>query len=996
MKTILRLLLIVLGTALPLRAATETSISALTELTTAASDDALVIGDKSGSTYTFKRITFGNLGLSITSLGTVTTGTLAAGVTIGDVTMNLTGTDATGDTYYRGSDGILKRLPIGTSGQVLSVSGGLPAWAAAGTGSGDLLAANNLSELTATASTARTNLGLGTAATKTAGNGAGQVALYSSSPIIGTFEMMVHDSNGDMGTRGIADFIADLDLLTNTVADAAFQPLSSVLTAIDVNSGTVNLSNVTLTLPADVTRLGSSISLSSEVTGTLPVANGGTGATTASAARTALGIATAPATLFVRSNGNDTTGARGDPNLPYATLAEALNDASAGDTIDVGPGTFASYFSNTGNWKNGITIRGAGRPRFNSATNSSITALEGGTIFTGTMGGDRVTGTSALRGLRFYDFGVDCGDAFIAGGGTEQDAINFLGNTTYPLTDFVFENIALLTRNDGSAGSSHGLQIAGADGLQVANCAGVGGAHVFAVFAKNFNLAGLRAIRGVGDGLILKQNTTAQPCQNGNVSDFVAVDCIGPGLRLNRGVRDVNVNGVSIRDSGKAIEFLLDNTDDMVRVNVSGVVAYGLTSGINVSFTSSGVLKDCGVSHAKIRGTLTAAVSGIEPLGSLNLEDIVVENFDFGVYLVGTLTGRRSGIVARENTYAVYAVSGIHYFDDPITLYNNTNDFASISGSVVIKKQIEKISNLTSNGLVTTSGSDGSLSITSAATFASTSANTFTGIQTLTSPVTTGSTSSSGLVFTGNSLTSGTGIHASSSSLTSGKLLNLEVTGTAAAAGHAGLSIGLSGANASSSITTTGATISNTRTGTTSSNVALTLTASGATTNTALNVTSGDFNFGVAGGHLYQSASSVSLYGASDGSACIMGNGTWTLQNSSQNAKIAATSGTLAMSGAIVAVPDSRSGAGAVSVTSSTTLITSTGGGDALTLANGTAGQIKYLVHDVDGGSAILTPSTKTGFSTITFTNAGDTATLIYVATRGWMVLSSYGATVAP
>ena len=44
----------------------------------------------------------------------------------------------------------------------------------------------------------------------------------------------------------------------------------------------------------------------------------------------------------------------------------------------------------------------------------------------------------------------------------------------------------------------------------------------------------------------------------------------------------------------------------------------------------------------------------------------------------------------------------------------------------------------------------------------------------------------------------------------------------------------------------------------------------------------------------------------------------------------------------------------------------------------------------------VLTPTTKTGFSTVTFTNAGDTVTLQFITTRGWMVIGSYGAVVAP
>lgn len=88
----------------------------------------------------------------------------------------------------------------------------------------------------------------------------------------------------------------------------------------------------------------------------------------------------------------------------------------------------------------------------------------------------------------------------------------------------------------------------------------------------------------------------------------------------------------------------------------------------------------------------------------------------------------------------------------------------------------------------------------------------------------------------------------------------------------------------------------------------------------------------------------------------------------------------------------SLSGAGAVNVSSGITEYTSTGGSQALTLANGTAGQVKYIVHGVDGGSGILTPTTKTGYTTITFTNAGDSVTLVYLATRGWVIVGIFGA----
>lgn len=100
------------------------------------------------------------------------------------------------------------------------------------------------------------------------------------------------------------------------------------------------------------------------------------------------------------------------------------------------------------------------------------------------------------------------------------------------------------------------------------------------------------------------------------------------------------------------------------------------------------------------------------------------------------------------------------------------------------------------------------------------------------------------------------------------------------------------------------------------------------------------------------------------------------------------------VTGDIFASTQSLSGAGAVNVTDMFTSLTTTGAAQALTLANGTAGQIKIISHVVDGGSAVLTPTTKIGFTTITFTNVGDSATLIYTA-AGWAIIGISGAVAA-
>ena len=124
----------------------------------------------------------------------------------------------------------------------------------------------------------------------------------------------------------------------------------------------------------------------------------------------------------------------------------------------------------------------------------------------------------------------------------------------------------------------------------------------------------------------------------------------------------------------------------------------------------------------------------------------------------------------------------------------------------------------------------------------------------------------------------------------------------------------------------------------------------------------------------------------------------FTITASSGNTLVGGTftsTGAATFSAAMINTPSARSGAGAVALTSGVCRLTSTGVGDALTLADGVAGQEMEIIHEVDGGSAVLTPTTKTGFSTITFTNVGDSCRLRFLATRGWMLVSLNGAVAA-
>lgn len=89
------------------------------------------------------------------------------------------------------------------------------------------------------------------------------------------------------------------------------------------------------------------------------------------------------------------------------------------------------------------------------------------------------------------------------------------------------------------------------------------------------------------------------------------------------------------------------------------------------------------------------------------------------------------------------------------------------------------------------------------------------------------------------------------------------------------------------------------------------------------------------------------------------------------------------------------SGPGAIAITGQIHEVTTTGAGDAMTLANGTAGQrlcVIYVAEGEVGDTAVITPTTLAGGSTITLNALGDSADLVYSATGGWYVLGLGGS----
>jgi len=98
-------------------------------------------------------------------------------------------------------------------------------------------------------------------------------------------------------------------------------------------------------------------------------------------------------------------------------------------------------------------------------------------------------------------------------------------------------------------------------------------------------------------------------------------------------------------------------------------------------------------------------------------------------------------------------------------------------------------------------------------------------------------------------------------------------------------------------------------------------------------------------------------------------------------------------------------GTGIQAYTSATSALTATGGLILVTtpstnttpaLANGTPGQMVTLVMDVDNnGLSIITPDTLSGGASVTLTDVGDSVSLIFTTTRGW-VITGMASGVAP
>ena len=95
---------------------------------------------------------------------------------------------------------------------------------------------------------------------------------------------------------------------------------------------------------------------------------------------------------------------------------------------------------------------------------------------------------------------------------------------------------------------------------------------------------------------------------------------------------------------------------------------------------------------------------------------------------------------------------------------------------------------------------------------------------------------------------------------------------------------------------------------------------------------------------------------------------------------------------------ESLAGAGAASASTITTDVTADATGNVVTLADGTAGQIKIItmVGEAAGtDTVVITPATFAQGTTITLDTVGEGVVLVYNATVGWVCVGNNGCVIA-
>jgi uncharacterized membrane protein len=457
---------------------------------------------------------------------------------------------------------------------------------------------------------------------------------------------------------------------SGAAGDSVFTAATAADARTAISAGTVNSVAGTgtvngITLTGTVTNSGSltlggalsNVSLSSQVTGTLPIGNGGTGATTAALARTALGATTVGGNVFTLTNPSAVTFLRFNAD----NTVSALNAADFRTAIGAGTSSTTGTVTSVGGTGtvNGITLTG------------TVTA-SGSLTLGGTLSGVSLT-TQVSGTLPIANGGT--------GATTAALARTAFGATTIGSNLFTLTNPSAITfprfNADNSVSSLNAADFRTAIGVgtgtgtvtSVGGTGTVNGITLTGTVTSSGNLTLGGTLSGVS---LSTQVTGTLPIANGGTGSTTAGDA-----RTALGATTVGGSVFTLANPS-AITFLRFNADNSV--SALNAADFRTAIGAGTSSTTGTVTSVGGtgtVNGITLTGTVTSA-------GSLTLGG-TLSGVSLTTQVSGTLPvgNGGTGITTTPSNGQIPIGNGTNYTAATLTAGNNTA-ITNASGSVTV------------------------------------------------------------------------------------------------------------------------------------------------------------------------------------------------------------------------------------------------------------------------------------------------------------------------